>query len=291
VTELQISKRYISESDIDLPELIGSTKANNLPQVDDAREEKENSPEENENENENEKSNDHEPNWRDFISEFFNGPKTSNRKLLTARVLDERQSRFRSRRKYRDFPLNPEIMKFMCETVIMIDYSFQNLMNNVKSVWGRCQSTSIARLLNTRIMSNPVKGAKNYFKDIEFISLMCDHACASKLTKIYEQVTSNPLFARPLNAPAKREIPTITKMTQEILKSVQKGSLRSPQANEGSFSAGFYQAKIPFVEVIELWQRFMLFSIEEISKPGYREGISEHVTLTFYYENCVLKFS
>jgi hypothetical protein len=106
----------------------------------------------------------------------------------------------------------------MNETVIVIDYSFQNLINNVKLVWRRCQSTSIARLLNIRIGSNPVTGAENWFNDIESISLMCDYACASKVTKIYELVTSNPLFKRPPKAPTEREIPTIAEISKDILR-------------------------------------------------------------------------
>jgi hypothetical protein len=145
----------------------------------------------------------------------------------------------------------------MSETVILVDYSFQNLLNNVKSVWHRCQSTSIARLLNTKIGSNPVTSAENWFNDIESISLVCDYACASKVAKIYELVTSNPLFERPPKAPTEREIPTIAKITKEILNYDQNGNLGSSHSDQYTFAgefyqAEFYQANIPFLEVIEL---------------------------------------
>jgi hypothetical protein len=143
-------------------------------------------------------------------------------------------------------------LKFLNEIVILADYSFQNLKNNVKSVWRRCQSASIARLLNTSIGSNPVTGAQNWLNDAESISLMCDYACARKVTRIYELVTSNPLFQRPPNAPTEREIPIIAKITKDILRCGQNGNLEPPQASEGGLSGGYYQANIPFVEVIEL---------------------------------------
>jgi hypothetical protein len=180
----------------------------NLLQVDDA-------PEENENPNPVHS----ESNQPELLS-YFSQSKLLFDSLLENsdfNVVTERQSRVYSRRKFKDFPVNPEILKFMSETVIVIDYSFRNLLNNVKSVWRRCQSASIARLLNTRIGSNPVTGVENWFNDIESISLMCDYSCASKVAKIYELVTSNPLFERPPKAPTEREIPTIAKITKEIL--------------------------------------------------------------------------
>jgi hypothetical protein len=197
----------------------------------------------------------------------------------------ERQSKIHSRRKWADFPLDPRILDFMSETVIVADYSFQNLVNNVKSVWTRHQSTSIARLLNTKIGSNPVTGAKNWFNNLESISLMCDYACAFKVSKIYEQIDSNPLFERPPKAPTKREIPTIISMAKDIHKYGQNGILGSTDPDE------FYQANIPFVEIIELLQRFMLFCIQEMGKPEYIQKMVPQLALTFYYEQCVLKFS
>jgi hypothetical protein len=140
----------------------------------------------------------------------------------------------------------------MSETVVLIDYSFQNLQNNVKSVWRRCRSRSIARLLNINIGSNPVTGAENWFNDIEHVSLVSDYACASKVTKIYELVTSNPLFERPSKAPTEREIPTIAKITKDFLSYGWNGDLKSNHTDDFNFSVEFYQAKIPFVEVIEL---------------------------------------
>jgi hypothetical protein len=140
----------------------------------------------------------------------------------------------------------------MSEIVILVDYSFQNLQNNVKSVLRRCQSASIAWLLNTSIGSNPVTGAQNWLNDIESISLMCDYACARKVTKIYELVTSNPLFQSPQKALTEREIPTNAKITKDILRCSQSGNLERPQASEVGLSGGFYRANIPFVEVIEL---------------------------------------
>jgi hypothetical protein len=224
------------------------TTENNLPQLD-------NAPQENENANP-----DHsESHWEDLISQFSQSklPLDSIPENSDSFVMTERQSRVYSRRKFKDFPVNPQILEFMNETVILVDYSFKNLLNNVKSVWHRCQSKSIARLLNTRIGSNPVTGAENWFNDIESISLKCDYACASKVAKIYELVTSNPLFKRSPKAPSEREIPTIAKITKEILNYDQNWNEGSCHTDEFTFAgevyqAEFYQANIPFVEVIEL---------------------------------------
>jgi hypothetical protein len=216
---------------------------NKIPQVD-------NAPEENENAN----YVDHNPNWRDLVSDFNQSKLHLDSEALISYswVLPERHSLIHSRRKFLEFPVNREILKFMSETVVLIDYSFQNLQNNVKSVWRRCRSRSIARLLNINIGSNPVTVAENWFNDIERVSLVCDYACASKVTKIYELVTSNPLFERPSKAPTVREIPTIAKITKDFLCYGWNGDLRSNHTDDFNFSVEFYQANIPFVEVIEL---------------------------------------
>lgn len=91
-----------------------------------------------------------------------------------------------SLRKYKDFPVNEQILDYMNETIIVIDHSFQNLFNNARSVYARSPSASIGRLLNIRIGSNPVTSAENYFNNPRRISLMCDYECAHKLTVIYK---------------------------------------------------------------------------------------------------------
>ena len=88
-------------------------------------------------------------------------------------------------RKYKYFPVSEQILEYMNETIIVIDHSFQNLFNNVRSVYARSPSPSIARLLNIRIGSNPVTSAENYFADLRRVSLKCDHETASKLAEIY----------------------------------------------------------------------------------------------------------
>jgi hypothetical protein len=150
-------------------------------------------------------------------------------------------------RKYKDFPVNEQIIDYMNETIIVIDHSFQNLFNNVRSVYGRSPSASIGRLLNIRIGSNPVTSAENYFNDPRRISLMCDYECAHKLTVIYDQVGSNMLNERPAKAAKKRRINTIKKIAKDILSYDHNGILKP-----GYHLPEVYQPSIPFVEVIEL---------------------------------------
>jgi hypothetical protein len=150
---------------------------------------------------------------------------------------------------YSDFPVNARILDFITETVLVIDYSFQNIINNIKSVHARCRSESIGRLLNTNIGSNPVTGVENYFNNLRYISLNCDHACASKVTEIYEWVSSKDLFDRPLKAPIPCQIPKIKKLSRDILNYDKNGILVSP---DPEVSGCFGKASIPFSEVIEL---------------------------------------
>jgi hypothetical protein len=131
-------------------------------------------------------------------------------------------------RKYKDFPVNEKILNFMTETVIVIDYSFQNILNNIKSVQARCRSASIDRLLNTNIGSNPVTGIENYFNDLTSISLECDYVCASDLSTIYKWVSYNDLFDRPPKAPRERKIPTVRNLERDILYYDQNAILVSP---------------------------------------------------------------
>ena len=146
-----------------------------------------------------------------------------------------------SLRKWKDFPVDEEILEFMNERVIIIDYSFQNIRNNVKSVQRRSPSRSIANLLDTRIGSNPVTSFENYFNILRPIFLTCDYACAFKIAKIYRQVPSNILQRRPPLAPKKRGIPTITKMAKDIQNHTKTSAETEP-----------YKVSIPFMEVIEL---------------------------------------
>jgi hypothetical protein len=192
--------------------------------------------------------------WQDLIS-LLSGKKILQdhcSELSDLPVPIQRFSRVHSMRKWKDFPVNELILDYINERVIVIDFSWQNLMNNVKSVQERSPSTSIARLFNTMIGSNPVTGIENYFNDLGPISLTCDYACALEVTRLYMQVATKILFKRSPKAPAKREIPTIIKMTRDILKYDQNGILRSTQSNNGSPSDNIYQPSIPFVEVIEL---------------------------------------
>lgn len=185
----------------------------------------------------------------------ISGPKPLSTNMPVISIpheVTERYSRVHSRRKWQNFPLNEQILDLMNETVIVIDHSFQNIFNNVKSVYERSPSTSIARILNTMIGSAPVTGVENYFNDLKQVFLTCDHAVASKVIEIYKWVSTKILSKRSAKAPSEKKIPTIRKMTRDILNYDQNGILKSPEANEGSFSDKFYEVSIPFEEVIEL---------------------------------------
>jgi hypothetical protein len=157
-------------------------------------------------------------------------PGGSMSQFYASQSLSLSPTKFHNLRMYEDLPVNARILDFMTETVLVIDYSFQNIMNNVKSVQARCRSASIGRLLNTNIGSNPVTGVENYFNDLGCISLICDHACAFKVTEIYKWVSSKHIFERPPKAPIRCQIPTIKKLTRDILDYDKNGILLSPDA-------------------------------------------------------------
>jgi hypothetical protein len=189
------------------------------------------------------------------IDSSISGPKTlpdDKMAVPDPQVLIEERSRLHNLRMYEDFPVNEEILNFMKETIIIIDFSFQNMMNNIKSAEERCHSASIGRLLNTNIGSNPVTGVKNYFNDLTSISLVCHYACASDVTTVYKWVSTNDLYARSPNAPSERDIPTIRKLTRDILNYDKNGILLTPHAHERGCRDKFGKTSIPFVEVIEL---------------------------------------
>jgi hypothetical protein len=174
----------------------------------------------------------------------------------------------------------------MNERIIIFDYSFQSLSNNLRSAQARSPSPSIARLFNLTHPPNAIIQAKNTFQDLTQISLICDLSNAQKITTIYSKINPNLSQNRDPKSWPTQEIPNITKITKEILRYGQNGILRESRGSEK-----LYRQEIPFYEVIEFLQRIMDFYADLVFEGGYREGGLEVVYLRFYWENCVITWT
>jgi hypothetical protein len=166
------------------------------------------------------------------------------------------------------FPLKPrgsaiprELGNFIKERIIIFDYSFQSLSNNLRSVQARSPSLSVARLFNLTHPPNAITQAKNTFQDLTQISLTCDLSNAQKITAIHSKINPNLSLNRdPKSWPA-QDIPNITKITKEILRYGQNGILRESRGSEK-----LYRQEIPFYE------RIMDFYSDLVFDGGYKEG-------------------
>ena len=159
------------------------------------------------------------------------------------------------KKRLKDYSVDREILDFVNERIILFDYSFQSIKNNVRSVQARSPSRTLARLFNSQLGPNQSATVENTFNDLEPISLICDYEVASKLSNIYGQVSSNILYERSSSARKRQTIPTITKIRKEFMNYDKNGTLSydmNGNLEQSRRSIEQYEATIPFYEVIEL---------------------------------------